>query len=621
MHAVKLILSRRICAIVFSLILYIIPAAAWACSSATSQGTAPAGWETYCWLDFTSYNDAAARSATGQPFSLTLADGTVLSFTLKTSPGAAAAFEAKASPSWTGSAVGNTAFLGIPGKPILYTLSGGTKVIEFSNITVTPPIGSAAITSFAFVAADAESTNNGESLQFVTNGGAWTILDQVDPISGNLYPAISGTNTNTFTETGVAGTVGGYIVASNSPTTVTTNVVAGGLQGAMFAVRFASMRVSKNIVGARINAADQFNFKVTSTASGATLASGITSGTGNGPFNASAISLASGLQLSLSESMAAGSISALTKYRGTLTCTNSTIGSSTAVPVNLVTSSYNFGSLQFGDAIQCTFTNTAFPHLQLRKALSATGRRFAGDQFTVRILDGATPVATSTTAGSLAVLTGGDTGQTQVTPGTAYTLDEIAAASGSLSQYSSVMSCTNAANGITTSFPSASPGIITPQLGDVITCTITNTAMPANATLVVAKTSVILSDGISSANPKAIPGAVVRYTITVSNTGNLPVDASTIVIFDPLPANFTFDASAPVTFTNGANPSGLNAFNQSNMVTYSAQANGGAPFTAPLGSGYNAAIKGLRIAPTGIMAAATNAGPTSFSISFNGRLN
>jgi len=41
----------------------------------TSAGTAPADWATYCWLDFSTYNDTLARSAGGQPFTFTLADG------------------------------------------------------------------------------------------------------------------------------------------------------------------------------------------------------------------------------------------------------------------------------------------------------------------------------------------------------------------------------------------------------------------------------------------------------------------------------------------------------------------------------------------------------------------
>lgn len=594
-------------------------AQAQSCAPATTQGTAPQGWETYCWLDFSTYNDATARSTAGQNFSFNLSDGSTLSFNLKVTPTTATAFSAIAAPSWTGAAVGNTAFLGIPGRPVLYTASAGNKSITFSGITITPPPGAPAVTAYSFVAADAESTNNGENLQFVTNGSGWQILDQVNPISGNTYPTITGTGTSTFTETGVAGTVGGYIVGSNSPTTVTTNMQAGGLQGAMFAVRFASIRLRKTITGARVNAADQFTFRVSATSSGTTLASGTTSGTTNGPFQATPLSLASGIPLTLSEAMAAGSVSTLAKYESRLTCTNSTTSSTTPLPNNLLTTNYNFGALQFGDAVICVFNNAAYPHIQISKALGTGGRRFSTDQFSVRINQGSTVVASATTTGTGTTVTGGNTGLVQVTPGTAYTLDEIMSGPGSLTQYTSTLSCTNATNGVTTTFPTTVPGNITPVLGDIISCVVTNTRLAGNATLVVTKTSTVLSDGVSAANPKSIPGAIVRYTITVQNTGNLAVDANSIVVVDSFPANFTLDASTPFTFTEGTRPSNLNAFNQGTMVTYSNT--GSAPFTAPLGSGYNAAIRAFRFAPTGTMQGANASGPSSFSISFVGRLN
>ena len=595
------------------------PAYAQSCAPATTQGTAPAGWETYCWLDFSAYNDATARSGGGQNFSFNLNDGSVLSLNLRVTPTNQTAFGAIAAPSWTGAAVGNTAFLGIPGRPVLYTSTGGSRSIVFSGITITPPPGAPAVTAYSFVAADAESTNDGENLQFVTNGSGWQILDQVNPISGNLYPTITGTGTSTFTETGVAGTVGGYIVASNSPTNVQVNMQAGGLQGAMFAVRFASIRLRKTITGARVDPTDQFNFRVTATSNGTALASGTTSGTGNGPFTATPLSLASGISLTLSEAMAAGSASALTKYQSRLTCTNGTGSSTTPLPNNVLATNYVFGTLQFGDSVICVFNNAAIPHIRLRKVLG-TIRRFPTDQFTVRINQGASVVSSSTSLGTGSTVTGADTNLVQLIAGTTYTLDEVMSGPGSLTQYDAVMACTNAANGVTTTFPTVVPGNITPVLGDVITCTITNSRRGNNATILVTKASTVLSDGVSATNPKALPGARVQYTITVQNTGNLAVDANSIVITDAFPPNFTLDASTPMTMVQGT--SGLPAFNQTTMVTYSSQASGGAPYTAPLGSGYNAALRGLRFQPTGQMAAANvTTGVSYFSFSFTGRVD
>ncbi len=111
------------------------------CGEATTQGTAPASWQTYCWLNLNEYNDATARSAAGQNLSFTLPDGSTLSFNARVTGGTTTAYNAIAAPSWSGSAVGNSAFIGIPGRPVLYTASAGTRTIALTNITVTPAVG------------------------------------------------------------------------------------------------------------------------------------------------------------------------------------------------------------------------------------------------------------------------------------------------------------------------------------------------------------------------------------------------------------------------------------------------------------------------------------------------
>jgi hypothetical protein len=606
------------------------PANAATCSPAAMQGAAPPAWQTYCWLDFSTYVSATARSAVGQDFLYTLTDGSILTFNVKATAGTAPAINAIVAPSWTGAAVGNTAFLGIPGKPVLYTAAAGTVTITISSISITPPPGAPAVTSYAFVAADAESTNQGESLSFVTNGSGWTILDKVDPISGALFPTISGTGTTTFTETGVAGTVGGYIVGSTSPTTVTTTLVAGGLQGAMFAVRFASMRLNKQITGARIDAADQFTFRITASSSGSTLATGTSTGTGNGPFTAAAVSLASGLPLTISEGMATGSVSTLPLYDSRLTCVNGTSGSTTALPTNVATTSYSFGSLQFGDAIQCSFTNAAFPRISLAKALGGT-RVFPLDQFGLSVKLAAATVATGTTTGTGSAITGGNIASTQVTSGSSYTLAEAESGSTVLGYYNTTLSCSNGATSSTTTLPTAVPGTVTPVLGDIVTCTITNTPKSPAVSLVIVKSSAIISDPVNgTTNPKAIPGALVRYTITVTNTGTAPVDASSaatptpLIVIDPLPTTLRFygAGASPVQFVDGTPASGV-AYNYTNNVTYSRAVGGGAPYNTPAavplvldGNGYDGSITGIRVTPTSQMTGATAAGQPSFSVTF-----
>lgn len=66
------------------------------------------------------------------------------------------------------------------------------------------------------------------------------------------------------------------------------------------------------------------------------------------------------------------------------------------------------------------------------------------------------------------------------------------------------------------------------------------TARPA--TVNVAKTSAVVSDPISLANPKAIPAATVRYCITISNAG--PGTAAAISATDSIPANMSYVAGS-----------------------------------------------------------------------------
>lgn len=597
------------------------PAAAQNCAPATSQGTAPPSWQTYCWINLSSYNDATARTAAGQAFSITLTDGTVLSFRIRNTgtPGIVSI----AAPSWTGAAVGNTAFLGIPGRPILYQQAGGQNDLTISNITVTPPPGVPAVTAYSFVVADAESSNNGESLRFVTNGSPWVLLDDVPPISGSTYPTLTGIGSTQVDIGGVPGTVGAYIVGSNSPTTINVRIVGGGLQGVMFAVRFASIRLTKVISGARVNPTDQFTFQIRSTGSGAVLGTGTTTGSGLGPFPATAVSLASGLPLTLAESMAAGSASTLGQYETRLTCTNGN-PSTTPLPVNVLTTNYNLGALQFGDALQCTFTNRPYPHLRVSKLLGTGGRQFNTDQFTVRIRNGSATIASATTSGTGSTVTGGATPMTQVAAGTGYTLDEIAAGTmADLSQYTQAMSCTNANGSSSTALGSGYPRTITPQLGDVISCSITNTRLPANANLIIEKSATLLSDPVTgSFSPFHIPGADVRYALRIYNSGTLAADAGSVFVYDTLPPGVMVNTTGSFTFTNGPIASGL-SFAAASDVRYSNSAAAPASFAActytPTAQ-YDPAIRHICFRPTGTMAAATAAGQPSFTLAFDARV-
>jgi len=589
------------------------------CAPAGNQGTAPASWQTYCWLNLANYNDATARSASGQNLSFTLPDGSTLTFNARVT-GTNPAYVADDAPSWVGAAVGNSAFLNIPGRPVLYSAQSGTSTIAITNIAVTPPAGGG-VTVYSFVVADAESSNDGEALRFTTNGGAWQLLDSVPPISGSTMPPISGVGTSNVTITGAPGTVGAYIVGSNSPTSVTVQTQSGGLQGVMFAIRFATIRLQTQILGTRLSTADQFTFQIASTGTGATVSSGTTSGTGTGPFSTAPLNMAAGIPITLRVAMAGGSANPLTAYASILGCTNTSGTTRPALPTNTATTNLNIGQLEFGESLVCTFTLGAPPRLRVRKLLGSGGRRFGTDQFTVRIMSGASVIASSTTTGSAGTINSGtgDTTLTVVNASQGYTVDEVAAGTTVLGNYTAALSCSNATSGSTTPLPTMVGGAIALRPGDQITCTITNTRR-SMALLEIEKTSAVISDPVNgTVNPKLIPGAVVEYAITVRNVGAGAVDASSVVVVDIMPAEMAYAVTTPVTFTNGATASGL-SFASSN-VTFSQAPGGTTNFTyTPTGT-FDGQVTGIRIAPTGTMAAATSGtAQPSFTIRFRARI-
>jgi len=360
--------------IIAALLIVALPVLAHAnsCAPAASAGTAPSDFRTYCWLDFTGYNDTEAQTS-GQPFTFNLPDGSTVTMTVSTqliSGGypyyyGYTAIRAAAVPSWRGAAFGNSAFLNIPGLPVLYeTQSGSTVEVTLSNIHVIPPSGGTALADYAMVVADGESTNTGESNVFTTNGNPWVELAKIP--NGTYYPTISGVGTQTVTETGTQqGSAGSFVFGSlNNPTQISFTMHGGGLQGVVVGVRYASVSVVSSFNGARINPADQITYSL-KTELGSVIVQGSTSGTASTGFTPASIpTIAASYPFVLYENMAAGSVDTLANYDISLTCVNdSTTGSSTVLPKNYPANQYTIKSLQYGDAVVCNYINTpiAYP--------------------------------------------------------------------------------------------------------------------------------------------------------------------------------------------------------------------------------------------------------------------
>jgi uncharacterized repeat protein (TIGR01451 family) len=147
----------------------------------------------------------------------------------------------------------------------------------------------------------------------------------------------------------------------------------------------------------------------------------------------------------------------------------------------------------------------------------------------------------------------------------------------------------------------------------------------------VIKSQVVLDDPVNgAAQPKAIPGANVRYTIGVTNQGSGSPDADSLVIDDALPPELDlyvngFGGPSPVLFVDGATSSGLSlVFSGLASTTDDVEFDDGAStFTytpVPDANGYDAAVRALRIRPSGTFAGASGAAAPSFELRFQMRV-
>ncbi|MDB5678505.1 hypothetical protein [Sphingomonas bacterium] len=131
--------------------------------------------------------------------------------------------------------------------------------------------------------------------------------------------------------------------------------------------------------------------------------------------------------------------------------------------------------------------------------------------------------------------------------------------------------------------------------------------------LTVTKSSSPMSGTFGAYN---LPGNDVLYTLTVTNSGASPVDASSIVLTDILPTGITFrntalaPSSTPFSIVAGSSGVALSA----SSPAYSN--NGGSTYTYTPASGYDANVSAVRVTPTGTMAA-----NSSFAITFVARIN
>jgi len=147
--------------------------------------------------------------------------------------------------------------------------------------------------------------------------------------------------------------------------------------------------------------------------------------------------------------------------------------------------------------------------------------------------------------------------------------------------------------------------------------------------IVLLKSVRTFSDPINATtNPKAIPGAVMEYTITAVNTGGTGVDSDSIVVIDAVPVNTALYVGdlgqpfGPVVFIDGSPASGLIYTGLGSDIAY---ASSGPPYAytytpVPDAQGFDPNVTALRINPKGIFNGGMNGSNPQFTLQFRVRL-
>ncbi|MDT5225693.1 MAG: hypothetical protein QOG19_3100 [Mycobacterium sp.] len=328
---------------------------------------------TICYIDFTSYDETTARSAAGQPFTVSLGGGYTATFVLTSQAIPNRPFwgtlPASAPAMAPFSAWANQYYNSTPGQPVLWNVVGfnaadpntGASGVKYtlSNIAVTGPGGSP-VQDYKFVTGDAEASSTGEKITFSSDKN----LDLLEPLVSADNPAAGCLQANT-TGIGTTSVVcqgqGGAMIphasnelfASQSPTTISQTIDASSRNGGVFGFMMSKVQLNKT-VASRKNPTDSFDVSVTDGSS--TLATAST-GTGNSATTGQVVTLSTST-VTLAETPTGGTD--LSQYTGSWQCTRNGVNDPSITPANGATSlTLAPNQAQTGDFVDCTITNTA----------------------------------------------------------------------------------------------------------------------------------------------------------------------------------------------------------------------------------------------------------------------
>ncbi|MBL3899556.1 VWA domain-containing protein [Bifidobacterium longum subsp. suis] len=250
--------------------------------SCVYAGTVASGLNNVCWLDMANFT--AGKDQT-QSMSVKLSDSLTMKFNIKYTGGRT--LSSAAVPTWDKAAFGHYGYTGFPKgtKPALYQQIGSanaTSTVELTGIKIVNADGSKITGNYSFMMADAESTNNDESISFTSSNKIEKVAQF--PQQGDADYEDYKFGKQTFSDDNKTVTGGGvstgakpgiYLYKTKSPDTVSVTMRVndrGEIQAAIFGVLFsnAETTVTTN------NASDTFAGKVESKTYGSEQTGGVT---------------------------------------------------------------------------------------------------------------------------------------------------------------------------------------------------------------------------------------------------------------------------------------------------------------------------------------------------------
>ena len=246
--------------------------------SCVYAGNVASGLNNVCWLDMTNFTAAQNQL---QPMSVKLSDSLTMKFNIKYTGGRTLR------SAWNKAAFGHYGYAGFPEgtKPALYQITGSyntESTVELTDIKIVNADGSEITGNYSFMMADAESTNNDESISFTSSNEIEQVAQFPQQGDANYKNYAFGDQTfsadhKTVTGGGVrtGANPGIYLYKTKSPDTVSVTMgvhYGREIQAAIFGVLFsnAETTVTTN------NASDTFAGKVESQTYGSEQTGGVT---------------------------------------------------------------------------------------------------------------------------------------------------------------------------------------------------------------------------------------------------------------------------------------------------------------------------------------------------------